>query len=91
MTPYDPSSTSGQEHREEIQVQGSDLTDKVKELTHESNVRRIIIRHGDHTIIEIPLTAGIVGTLLAPKLAAVGAIGTLLTHSTIEVVRSDHP
>jgi hypothetical protein len=91
MTRYDSSPTAGQEHREEIQVQGSDLIDKVKELTHESNVRRIIIRHGDHAIIEIPLTAGIVGTLLAPKLAAVGAIGALLTHSTIEVVRSDHP
>jgi hypothetical protein len=91
MTQYDTIPTSGQEYREEIQVQGSNLADTVKELLHEGNVRRIIIRHKDRTIIEIPVTVGIVGTLLVPKLAAAGAIGALLTHSTIEVVRSDQP
>jgi hypothetical protein len=64
MTQYDTIPTSGQEYREEIQVQGSNLSDKVKELLHEGNVHRIIIRHKDHPIIEIPATAGIVGTLL---------------------------
>ena len=91
MTQYDAIPTSGQYYREEMQVQGSDLADKVKELLHEGNVRRISIRHKGHPIIEIPVTAGIVGTLLAPKLAAAGAIGALLSHSTIEVVRSDQP
>ncbi len=91
MTQYDAIPTSGQQYREEIEVQGSNLADKVKELIHEGNVSRISIRHKDHSIIEIPVTAGIVGTLLAPKLAAAGAIGALLSHSTIEVVRSDQP
>ena len=91
MTQYDAIPTSGQQYREEMEVQGSNLADKVKELIHEGNVSRISIRHKDHSIIEIPVTAGIVGTLLAPKLAAAGAIGALLSHSTIEVVRSDQP
>ena len=91
MNQYDAIPTSGQQYREEMEVQGSNLADKVKELLHEGNVRHISIRHKDHPIIEIPVTAGIVGALLAPKLAAAGAIGELLSHSTIEVVRSDQP
>jgi hypothetical protein len=84
---YNPAPGSGS--TEEIQVQGMDLADKVKELIHEGNVRHIRIRQGDQTIIEIPLSVGVVGTLLAPWLAAVGAIGALVAQCTIEVVRSD--
>ena len=86
---YDPN--AGSEQREQIHVQGTDLVDKVKELIHEGNVRRIIIRQDEHVIIEFPLTVGVVGTLIAPWLAAVGAIGALLAHCTIEVERGNQP
>jgi hypothetical protein len=76
---------------EEWHVLGSDLAASVKQLIHEGNVRRIIIKHEGQTALEIPLTVGVVGTLLAPWLAAVGAMGALLTHCTLEVVRTDGP
>jgi hypothetical protein len=91
MSQYDPNTTSGPEYREEIQVPGTDLVERVKALIHEGNVRHIIIRQGENTIIEFPLTVGVVGTLLVPWLAAVGAIGALVTNCTIEVVRSERP
>ncbi len=90
-TGYDPNIPPGTEYREERQVQGTDLVGTVKALIHEGNVRRIIIRQGDHTIAEFPLTVGVVGTLLAPWLAAAGVIGALVANCTIEIVRSDHP
>jgi hypothetical protein len=91
MTQNTPNPTPGSESREEIDVKGSDLADKVKDLIHEGNVRRIIIRQGEHTIVEMPLTVGVVGTLLVPWLAAAGAIGALIAQCTIEIVRSDQP
>ena len=91
MTQTDPYSNSGAGSREEIPVQGNDLADKVKQLLHEGNVRRIIIRHDGHVIMELPLTVGVVGAVIAPALAAAGAIGALLAHCTIEVQRSDVP
>ena len=91
MTQSNPNPNSGSEYREEIHVQGTDLADRVKELIHEGNVRRIIIRQGDHTIVEMPLTVGVIGTLIAPWLAAAGAIGALIAQCTIEIVRSDQP
>lgn len=84
---YNP--TPGLGSKEEIQVPGADLADRVKELIHEGNVRHIRIRQGEQTIIEIPLSVGVVGTLLAPWLAAVGAIGALVAQCTIEVVRTE--
>lgn len=67
---------------------GSRLLDRVRELIHKGNVRRIIIKNEDgHTIVEFPLTVGVIGTLLAPTLAAVGAIAALINSCTIEVVR----
>jgi hypothetical protein len=89
LTQYNPNPES--EQREQIHIEGTDLADKVKELIHEGNVRRIIIRQDEHVIIEIPLTIGVVGTLIAPWLAAVGAIGALLAHCTIEIERSAQP
>jgi hypothetical protein len=59
----------------------------VERLIHEGNVRRILIKHEGQTILEIPLTIGVVGALLAPTLAAVGAIGVALTKCTVEVIR----
>ncbi len=75
---------------EEVQVLGKDLVERVKALIHEGNVRRIIIRdeHG-HTFMEIPVTVAAVGAVLAPLLAAVGAISALVAKFTVVVVRGD--
>ncbi|HXM45606.1 MAG TPA: DUF4342 domain-containing protein [Bryobacteraceae bacterium] len=76
---------------EEFKVLGKELVDKVQEIIHEGNVRRIIIRdeHG-HTFIEIPLTVAAIGAVAAPILAAVGAIAAHLAHFTIVVERVEH-
>jgi hypothetical protein len=75
---------------EEFTVNGEELIAKVKSLVNEGNIRRIIIKdeHGK-TLIELPLTIGVVGALLAPMLAAVGAIAALVTKCTIVVERRD--
>jgi hypothetical protein len=73
-------------YTERIKVAGDAALGKVRELIHEGNVRRLIIRNEDERIlIEIPLTVGAVGVLLAPVAAAVGAVAALVTHCTIEV------
>jgi len=75
---------------EEFKVDGEDLLKKVKELIHEGNVRQISIRNKDgKVIVELPLTVGVVGAVLAPPLAAVGAIAALVTECTIVVTRED--
>lgn len=74
--------------RETFSIDASQLLDRVKALIHEGNVRRIVIRQGDHTILELPLTVGLVGVVLVPMLAAVGAVAALLTDCTIEVERA---
>jgi hypothetical protein len=71
---------------EEFKVSGEEITGKVKELIRGGNARRIIIKNEKgETIIEIPLTIGVVGTVIAPVLAAVGAIAALATKCTIVV------
>jgi len=72
---------------ESIKVQGTELLDKVKEIIHEGNVRRVRIRQENRTIAEFPLTAGVVGTIVAPVLAAVGALAALLTECSIDIER----
>jgi hypothetical protein len=73
---------------EEFKVSGEELIGKIKKLIAEGNVRRIIIKgKDDKTIIEIPLTIGVVGIVIAPILAAVGAIAALVTECTIIVER----
>jgi len=72
--------------KEEFKVNGSELIDKVKELIHEGNIRRIILKNEEgKTILEIPLTLGLVGAALAPILAAVGAIAALVAKLTLVV------
>ncbi len=75
---------------EEIQVLGRDLVEKVRELIHEGNVQRIVVKdeHGN-TFVEIPVTLAAVGAILAPLLAAIGAISALVAKFTIVVVRSE--
>jgi hypothetical protein len=75
---------------EEFTISGNDLTAKVKELIHEGNIRRIIIKNEEgRVLIEIPLTVGVVGGVLSaalfPVVAAVGVIGAMVTHLTIVI------
>jgi uncharacterized protein DUF4342 len=75
---------------EELKVQGDALLAKVKDLAHEGNVRRIIIKDGQgKTLIEVPLTVGVVGALVAPVAAAVGAIAALAADCSVVVERRD--
>ncbi|MEJ2262593.1 MAG: DUF4342 domain-containing protein [Anaerolineales bacterium] len=71
---------------EEFQVSGDEIIAKIKELVREGNIRRIAIRNEEgRTLIDVPLTLGVVGILVAPQLAALGAIAALVTHGTIVV------
>jgi len=75
---------------EEFQVKGEEIVAKIKELIREGNIRRVIIKNEDgRTLIDIPLTIGVVGVLVAPQLAALGAIAALLTHGTIVVEKAE--
>jgi hypothetical protein len=75
---------------EEFRVNGGEILNKIKEIIHEGNVRRIILKdeHGK-TFLEIPLTVGVVGALVAPILAAVGAIAALASNLTVVVEKID--
>ncbi len=76
--------------KEEFKVKGEELIGKVKELIHEGNVRRIIIKDNEgKTYLEIPVTIGIIGALVAPILAAVGAVAAMVADLKIEVVRTE--
>ena len=70
---------------ETFKLKGGELLDKVSELVQEGNVRRVRIRQKDRTVAEFPLTVGVVGTLLAPVLAAIGVIAALVTECEIDV------
>jgi hypothetical protein len=72
---------------ETIAVKGGELIDKVKQLLHEGNVRHITIKQDERVVVEFPLTIGVVGVVLAPVLAAVGALAALLTDCAIEIER----
>ena len=80
--------------KEEILVAGSKLVDRIKELVAEGNVRKLIIRKPNgESLIEIPLTAGVavggVVTIMAPVLAAIGALAALIKDFKVEVIRTD--
>ena len=75
---------------EEFHVDGEKIVAKIKELLHEGNIRRVIIKDKDgKTLMEIPVTFGVVGVLIAPQLAALGAIAALLTEATIVVEKAE--
>ena len=76
---------------ESVEAKGSEVLDKVKELISEGNIRRVRIRQKDHVIAEFPLTFGVVGAVLAPMLAGIGAIAALATECTIDVERRTPP
>ena len=77
--------------RESFKLNLDEIGDKLGKLVHEGNVRRISVKRGEETIAEFPLTAGVVAAVLAPVLAAIGAIAALVTNCTIEVERTGEP
>jgi len=72
-----------------VETTGASIIDKIKELVHEGNVRKISIKQDGRTVAEFPLTFGVVGAALAPALAAIGPITAQLTDRTIEVEHAD--
>ena len=75
---------------EEFKISGDELLARVREIVHEGNVRRIIIKNEDgNTLVEIPLTIGVIGAALVPVWAAIGAMAALATRCTIIVERRD--
>jgi hypothetical protein len=77
---------------EEFQFSGDTLLAKIKEIVHEGNVRRIVIKNEDgRALIDIPLTVGVVGTLVAPQLAAIGAFAALVFKGSIVIEKETPP
>lgn len=74
---------------EKIRVTADKLFDTVTQLIHEGNVRRLVIRQGERTIMEVPLTVAAVGVLVAPLLAAIGALAAVASDYTLEVEREE--
>jgi Domain of unknown function (DUF4342) len=76
---------------DQFKVHGKDLADKIKELIHEGNVRRIIVKNEQgHTFLEIPLTVATVGVIVAPVLAAIATIAGMVANFTLVVERDPH-
>jgi hypothetical protein len=72
---------------ESIKIDGGQLADRIRQIVREGNVRRIVIKQSGRTVAEFPLTVGVVGTVFAPVLAAIGALAALLSECTIDVER----
>ena len=70
---------------EEFTISGEELLQKVKEVIRKGNIRRIVVKQDDRTLLEIPLMLGVAGILLKPTLAALGALAALVTDCTIIV------
>jgi hypothetical protein len=78
--------------KEEFRVKSEEIVEKVKQLIHEGNVRRLIIKDEEGKVyLEIPVTFGVIGVLIAPMLAAVGAVAALVADLKVEVVRDNEP
>lgn len=73
--------------REEFKVNASELVDKIKDLLHQGNIRRIVIKQDGTIVMELPLTVAAVGVVIAPVLAAVGAFAALVSNCSIVVER----
>jgi CBS domain-containing protein len=77
---------------EEFQFSGDTLLSRIKEILREGNIRRVVIKNEDgRVLIDIPLTIGVVGTLLAPQLAAIGAIAALVLRGSIVIEKETPP
>ena len=77
---------------ESFHAEGENVAERVKQVVHEGNVRRVVVKQGDRIVAEFPLTAGVVAVVLAPVLAAIGAIVAMMKDCSIEVERTrDEP
>jgi hypothetical protein len=75
---------------EEFQFSGDTLLSKIKEIIRAGNVRRVIIKNEEgRALVDIPLTVGVVGTLIAPQLAAIGAIAALVLKGSIVIEKEN--
>ncbi len=75
---------------EEFRVKGDELLGRIRELIREGNVRQVTIKSTEgRTLLEIPLTIGVVGALIAPVAAAIGAVAALVTECTVTITRDD--
>jgi hypothetical protein len=77
--------------KEEIFVRGSELVEKIKEIVRKGNINRLRVKQDDKVLIEIPVTAGVVGALLAPQLAIIGAVAALVSKCTVEIEKIENP
>ena len=73
---------------ETIKVQGGQVVDELKKLLHEGNVRRVVVMQRGRSVAEFPVTVGVVGALVAPVLAAIGALVAVLADCSIDVERA---
>lgn len=78
------------ENSNEFKVKGDDLLAKIKELIHQGNISRIIIKNEEGKVyLEIPVTVGVIGAIFLPVFAAIGALAALAANFTIEVIRKE--
>ena len=73
---------------ETFKAEGENVIEQVRQVVHEGNVRRVVVKHDGRKVAEFPLTAGVVGAVLAPVLAALGALVALMKDCTIEIERT---
>lgn len=78
-----------QNRKEEFFVRGNELVEKVKELVVKGNVTKIRVKQDDKVLVEIPVTAGVVGAVLAPQLAIIGAVAALVSKCTVEIEKNN--
>ena len=84
--------TQDRTRTEEFKLEGGKVLDKIKDLIHQGNIRRIILKNeAGKTLIEIPLTLGLVGAALLPVFAAVGALAAVATRMVIVVEKTEEP
>jgi hypothetical protein len=82
--------TTTEPRTEEFRITGEELIAKIKELVNEGSIRRIVIKNEEgSTLIEVPVTLGVIGALLLPVWAAIGALAAVATNCTIVVERRD--
>lgn len=74
---------------EAIKGDANTIVEKLKAIVHEGNVRRVVVKHEGRTVAEFPLTAGVVGVVIAPIVAAIAAIAAMLKDCTLEIERAD--
>ena len=80
---------AGTRRWESFKAEGDQIVENLRRLIHEGNVRRVVVEHDGRTVAEFPLTAGVVGVLLAPVLAAIGVLVAMMKGCTIQVERAD--